>query len=94
MAKRKVYTEEFKQQAVRLVVVERQAATRVARDLGVSESALYGWVAEYRERLTPELEGKETPEQELKRLRKENKILQMERDILKKAAAFFAKENS
>lgn len=91
--KRKTYTEEYKRQAVRLVVVEKRPLTQVAKDLGVATSALLRWKNLYREQLAPELPGVESPEQELKRLRKEVKILEMEREILKKAAAFFAKEN-
>jgi transposase len=93
---RRSFTDEFKAGAVRLVLEEGKTAGAVARDLDLTPTALRGWV----ERAKAD-QGKGKPgvltsveREELARLRKENRILQMERDILKKAAAFFAKENS
>lgn len=90
MARPRKYTTEFRAEAVRLIRDEKQSVSRVASDLGVSHTALSKWLAE-------DAAPKPTPqvsvlEEELRRLRQENRVLQMERDILKKAAAFFAKE--
>lgn len=83
------YTKEFKSEAVRLVQTGERTMNAIADELGVCRSTLREWVA----KAAPRAPSSETPEQELQRLRKENRILQMERDILKKATAFFAKEN-
>lgn len=89
--KRKTYTPEFKAEAVKLVLKEGLSRAQVARDLGIHESLIGRWV------LAAEEDGRpgalrEAEKAELKRLRKENRVLRKERDILKKAAAFFAKE--
>nr|QIV52835.1 hypothetical protein [uncultured bacterium] len=94
---RKRYTQEFKDDAVRLVLEQGYSCAEVGRRLGVQENNINRWVRQYRDKheSTP-IEGL-TSEQmaaELKRLRKENKRLEMEREILKKAAAFFANESS
>ena len=65
----------------------------IAEDLGVGLSSLTRWIGQFRdEEMPPEI--KDDLQAELKRLRKENAVLRQERDILKKAAAFFAKEGS
>lgn len=88
------FTQEFKEQAVKLVQQEKRGVTQAARELGVSPSALRAWTRRYGERAaSAALVPGETPEQELLRLRKELRIAQMEREILKKAAAFFANES-
>lgn len=89
---RRDFTDEFKNDAVKLVTEQGYSATEVGRRLGINSSNVSRWVREHRRRLesptnTTDLEA------ENKRLRKENKRLQMERDILKKAAAFFANES-
>ena len=89
---RKDFTDEFKNDAVKLVNEQGYTATEVGRRLGINHSNVSRWVREHRRRLenpknTPDLET------EIKRLRKENKRLLMEREILKKAAAFFANES-
>jgi transposase len=94
---RRSYTDEFRAGAVRLVLEEGKKVSQVARDLDLTPTAFRKWVE--RARADQGKGGKPgvltTPErEELARLRKENRVLQMERDILKKAAAFFAKENS
>ena len=89
---RRKYTDEFKQQAVRLVLDEEKSVGAVARELDLTASALAEWVARARADRSKGRTGLTTAERdELARLRKENRILQEERDILKKAAAFFAK---
>jgi transposase len=91
---RRQFTEEFKQQAVRLVLDEGKRVHAVARDLDLVASALATWVKHARADRTKGKTGLTTAErEELARLRKENRILQEEREILKKAAAFFAKQS-
>ena len=93
---RRKFTQEFKDDAVSLVIDQGYKCAEVARRLGVSDNNVNRWVREYRQRNEIESANGLTPEEmeaELKRLRKENKRLEMERDILKKAAAFFANES-
>ena len=91
------YTKEFKQDAVNLVTEQGYSANEVARRLGVGQSNVSRWVRELRKDQQDGVEGeisRKELEAEVKRLRKENQRLQMEREILKKAAAFFAKESN
>jgi len=83
------YSREFKDEAVRLAQMGEKPVNTIADELGISTSTIRLWLAE----VEPAVPFGETPEQELQRLRRENRVLQMEREILKKAAAFFAKEN-
>lgn len=90
---RRTYTDEYRAGAVRLVLDEGQTVAAVARDLDLTESALRTWVDRARADRTQGKTGLTTAErEELARLRKENRVLQEEREILRKAAAFFAKE--
>jgi transposase len=92
---RRAFTEEFKTGAVRLVLDEGKSVGQVARDLDLTESALRHWVDQARADRTKGKTGLTTEERvELARLRKENRELRIDREILKKAAAFFAKENA
>ena len=92
---RRAFTSEFKAGAVRLVLDEGKSVSEVARDLDLTPSALTEWVARARADRTKGKTGLTTEERaELARLRKEVRELRMERDILKKAAAFFAKEST
>ena len=89
--KRSNYTKEFKEEAVKLVSEQGYSYAEAGRNLGVNPNLLSRWRKEVEEDggdpvSTASLQA------ELKRLRKENKRLKMEREILKKAAAFFAKE--
>ena len=92
---RRKYTLEFKQEAVRLVQEEGMAYAEVGSDLGVNKSTIRDWV---RKAERGQLEGARGParpmtlEEEVAKLRRENRILREEREILKKAAAFFAAE--
>ena len=93
---RRNYTKEFKADAVGLVVEQGHSSAEVGRRLGVSENNVNRWVRQYRDKNeSASADGltREQLEAELKRLRKENKRLEMEREILKKAAAFFANES-
>ena len=89
---RRHFSEEFKAGAVRLVLDEGKTVGAVARELDLTETALRTWVERARADRTGGKTGLTTVErEELTRLRRENRILQEEREILKKAAAFFAK---
>jgi transposase len=91
---RRRFTDEFKQQAVRLVLDEGKGVAAVARELDLVPSALGQWVKQTQADRSKGRTGLTTAErEELARLRKENRILQEERDILKKATAFFAKQS-
>jgi len=93
--KRRTFTQEFKAEAVRLCRVGDRSIAQVAKDLDLTETALREWV-----RRAVVDAGQGPPEalttqerEELRELRKRVKRLEMEREILKKAATFFAKEN-
>lgn len=89
---RRQYSEEFKEGAVRLVLDEGKTVGAVARELDLTPSALGVWVRHARAERTQGKSGLTREErEELTRLRKENRELRMERDILKKASALFAK---
>lgn len=94
MAKRKHYTKEFKLRAANLVVQEGYSQTEAARRLEVSTGSITTWIAQFRS--SGELvdnEKSKLESEELKKLRKENRRLNLEVEILKKAAAYFAKES-
>lgn len=87
------YTREFKQQAVQLFETSGKTKTQIARDLGISDSALNKWCKEFGERGEEAFPGKghqTTIEEENKRLRREVEVLRQEREILKKAMSIFA----
>ena len=94
--KRRSFNAEFKAGAVRLVREGGKSVPQVAKDLDLTDSALRNWVrqAEVDEGKEPAGALTTAEREELTRLRKENRQLTMERDFLKKAAAFFAKEGS
>jgi len=94
MARRK-YTAEFRAEAVQLARDGKRTIASVARELGVTQQTLSSWLkqAEIDEGRGAEGALTTAERDELQRLRRENKRLQEERDILKKATAFFAKEN-
>ena len=90
---RRRFDDDFKAQAVRLVLDEGKSVGSVARDLDLTETALREWVNRARADRTNGKTGLTTAErEELARLRKEVRILREEREILRKAAAFFANE--
>lgn len=93
MATRRHFTQEYKDQAVSLVINSGRSVAEVARSIGVHEMTLGKWVKKARESgdiADKELSGSERAE--LERLRKENAVLRMERDFAKKVATWFAKE--
>jgi len=91
---RRNYTDEFKEEAVKLVTEQHYKITEAARNLGIHHSLLRRWI----KACTPESDSPSNTtvqlKAELKRLKRENEQLRMEREILKKAAAFFAKESA
>ena len=92
---RRRFDDDFKTQAVRLVLDEGKSVGRVARDLDLTETALREWVKRAQADRTQGRTGLTTSErEELARLRKENRELRTDREILKKAAAFFAKHQA
>ena len=93
---RRIFSDEFRAGAVRLVLEEGKSAGAVARDLDLTQSALRAWVARAQADRTKGKSGALTTveREELGRLRKENRELRLERDTLKKATVFFAKESS
>ena len=87
----KTYSQEFREEAVALVLNQGYSVPEAARSLGIATNMLYRW----KQKVEDQQQGKvlsEDERDELKRLRKENKNLRMEKEILKKASAFFAKE--
>lgn len=93
--KRKTYDKEFKLSAVKMILEGGMSVSRVSKDLGVNENSLHNWKRAYREDRLNAFPGKEKmkpEEEELRKLKKELHIVKMERDILKKAIAFFTKE--
>ena len=96
MAKKKhrVYTKEFKLNAIRMVLAEGLGQREVAARLGVSRCSLQTWIRKFR--VSGELPPVDTPQSEaetLKQLRDENARLRMENEILKKATAYFARDH-
>jgi transposase len=97
--RKRQYTAEFRDEVVKLVLSGDKSIGRVARELAIPKGTLDNWLAKAKEARgeLPDLVGtstlSKTEREELLHLRRENDRLRQERDILKKAAAFFAKEN-
>ena len=94
--KRKNYSKQFKIDAVKLVTEQGYNVSEAARNLGIHHTSLRHWKKQFETDGNQSFSGKgnmNSEEKELYRLRKENKRLRMEREILKKAAAFFANES-
>jgi transposase len=96
MSKRRVFSREFKIEAVKLVTEQGYTVGQAAESLGISGTALRKWREKFDEQGGEAFPGKgklTATDEELRKLREENRRLRMERDILKKATAFFAKES-
>ena len=94
--KRRHFTPEYKAEVVRLARTSGKTAGRIARELDLTETAVRDWIkqADVDAGNAPNGELTTAEREELARLRRENKVLQMEREILRKATAFFAKETT
>ena len=91
----KVYTKEFKEEAVRLVQTSGKSIAQIARELGISDSAIHTWwkeLAEHGEEAFPGKGHQTAIEEENRRLRKELERVQQERDILKKVVSIFSRD--
>ncbi len=92
MGKYRKYTPEYRQEAVKLVVESGRPIAEIARELGIHEGTLGNWVTRYR-REHPVSEDLNLPERaRLRELERENRELRLQAEFLKKAAAFFARE--
>ncbi|MFT5460256.1 MAG: transposase [Myxococcota bacterium] len=94
--KRRSYTPEFKAEAVKLVLEEGLSQVKAARDLGIAESVLWRWLQKASAQESAKAVSAQATEKELmeevSRLRRDLTVARKERDILKKAVAFFAKD--
>ena len=86
------YSEEFRMSSAKLAVDSDQPIYKTAENLGVNETTLYSWVSKYHPNHKQSSDNPTSESEEIKRLRKEVARLKQERDILKKAAAYFASE--
>jgi transposase-like protein len=89
---RRAFTAEFKAEAVALVKKSGKSVGQIAKELGLTETSLRAWVEKVDKAMAP-APLNESEREELNRLRKDFPRVQMERDFLKKAAAFFARES-
>ena len=92
MGKYRKFTPEYRDEAVKMVLESSRPIAAVARDLGINEGTLGHWVGRYREEHPASEDLGISERARLKELEKENRELRLEREFLKKAAAFFAKE--
>jgi transposase len=94
MTKRTVtsYPLEFKKSSAKLAAESDESVSKIAKNLGVHVTTLHGWVAKFESNHKKKSPNNIDQNEELKQLRRENMRLRQERDILKKAAAFFASE--
>jgi transposase len=94
MQTKKRFTEEFRQEAIKLVTEQGYSQAEAGKSLGVNSKNISRWLKEgAKKKYKQDRSLKEDSESELNRLRKENHRLKLEREILKKAAAFFANES-
>jgi transposase len=92
----KVYTQEFKEEAVRLAQTSGKPITQVARELGISDTSIHQWRKEFAQHGKDAFPGSghQTPlEEENRRLKRELERVQQERDILKKVVSIFSRES-
>ena len=96
MSKRRVFSREFKIEAVKLVTQQGYSVSQAAESLGISGNSLRKWREKFEDHGQQAFPGKgklTATDEEMRKLREECRRLRMERDILKKATAFFAKES-
>lgn len=93
MGTRKHYEDDFKEQTVRLVLESGDSVSQIAKDLDISPGNLRRWIREFRDKGDGEMLSRDDAA-ELSRLRRENKKLRAQRDILKKATALFAEDSN
>ncbi len=95
--KKRKYTREFKLEAVRLALESEKTLSEVARDLGIAPSLLHDWKKQYESKdpatVFPGHGKRAGPEDEVRRLKRELEEVKQERDFLRRAAAFFARES-
>ncbi len=90
------YPLEFKTSAIKLAIESNQPVAQIARDLGINDNTLYNWINRYsnsNKTNQNNMINNEGTFEEIKRLKKELALVKQERDLLKKAAAYFAKES-
>ena len=92
MSKYRKYTQEYRDEAVRMALENDQPIAKVARDLGINEGTLGNWVQRARAAREGHGELSKDDYEELKRLRAENAELRMERDVLKRSVVLWVKE--
>jgi transposase len=86
------YSQEFRETAIKLAVAGNKTIAEVADELGLPAKTLYAWVGAWKKKNSqPSSNGKSSADEELRKLQKRNKELEMENEILKKAAAYFAR---
>ena len=91
---RKAYSTEFRESAIQMVLEQKRTVPEAAANLGVEPSTLRCWLKRYRQRSgTADLAEDKALRKKVRELEAENQRLRLEREILKKAAAFFAKEH-
>lgn len=91
--KAKIYPSEFKESAVKLAIESNRPVGQTAKELGITRTTLYSWVDKYSKPKESMMRTDEHLYDELKRLKKDLSRVTQERDLLKKAAAYFAKES-
>lgn len=91
--KSKAYTAEFIESAVKLAIGSKKPMSQTAEELGIKRTTLYTWVNKYSRSKEPMMRTDEHVYEEVKRLKRELAKVTQERDLLKKAAAYFAKES-
>jgi transposase len=92
-SKPKTYTAEFKESAVKLAIESRRPVAQTAKELGINRNILYAWIDKYSKPKELSMRTDEHIYEGVKRLKKELARVTQERDILKKATAYFAKES-
>jgi transposase len=90
--RRRSYTSAYKAEVVQLCLAGERSVAAVANDLGIAQRTVQSWVGQAEGEAVPQDRLTPSEREELARLRKENRVLREERDILKRAMAFFAKE--